>query len=229
MFAPHQVVPKISGNRFLSSASVGNSCVLPMHVPNPSPTLDKNLASMGPGILSSIGVGVWRKAPEAFPDSNTTLDTFQSLNIGKCFPADRFSRKRKRHININFRSDEGPVDPRTTGRLTGQKSLCVLLRTRRKKHFRLVNRLVVLGLATFQKSLCATSLCASFWPDSRGFPDLVVSNLVVCNFYAEALFFFGRRQRAPENATRLKTQVLDRSQNLRFRVCCVFGCVLAPS
>ena len=40
-------------------------------VPNPSPTLDKNLASMGPGILSSIGVGVWRKAPEAFPDSNT--------------------------------------------------------------------------------------------------------------------------------------------------------------
>ena len=33
---------------------------------------------MGPGILSSIGVGFWRKAPEAFPDSNTTLDTFQS-------------------------------------------------------------------------------------------------------------------------------------------------------
>ena len=51
---------------------------LPIRIPNPSPTLDKNLASMGPGILSSIGVGVWRKAPEAFPDSNTTLDTFQS-------------------------------------------------------------------------------------------------------------------------------------------------------
>ena len=33
------------------------------------------LAPLGPGILSSIGVGVWRKAPEAFPDSNTTLDT----------------------------------------------------------------------------------------------------------------------------------------------------------
>ena len=33
---------------------------------------------MGPGILSSIGVGVWRKAPEAYPDSNTTLDTFHS-------------------------------------------------------------------------------------------------------------------------------------------------------
>ena len=47
-------------------------------MPNPSPTLDKNLASMGPGISSSIGVGVWRKAPEACPGSNTTLDTFQS-------------------------------------------------------------------------------------------------------------------------------------------------------
>ena len=31
---------------------------------------------MGPGILSSIGVGVWRKAAEAFPDSNTALDEF---------------------------------------------------------------------------------------------------------------------------------------------------------
>ena len=51
--------------------------------PNPSPTLDKNLdlASMGPGMLSSIGVGIWRKAPQTFPDSNTTLDTFQSLSI----------------------------------------------------------------------------------------------------------------------------------------------------
>ena len=47
----------------------------------PSPTLDKDLASMGPGILSSIGVGVWRKAPEAFPDSNTTLDTCQSVKV----------------------------------------------------------------------------------------------------------------------------------------------------
>ena len=36
---------------------------------------------MGPGILSTIGVGVWRKAPEAFPDSNTTLDTCQSANM----------------------------------------------------------------------------------------------------------------------------------------------------
>ena len=53
-------------NRFLSSAGVGKSCVLPMHVPNPSPTLDKDLASMGPGILSSAGVGVWKKGPEAF-------------------------------------------------------------------------------------------------------------------------------------------------------------------
>ena len=51
---------------------------LPIRMPNPSPTLAKNLASMGPGILSTIGVGVWRKAPEAFSGSNTTLDTFQS-------------------------------------------------------------------------------------------------------------------------------------------------------
>ena len=74
---------------FLSSTGVGKSCVLPIQMPNPSPTLDKNLASMGPGILSSVGVGVWRKAPEAFPgvwrkapeafpDSNATMDTFQS-------------------------------------------------------------------------------------------------------------------------------------------------------
>ena len=61
----------------------GKSCVLPIRVPNLSPTLDKNLASMGPGILSSIGVGVWRKALEAYPDSNTTLDTFQSSSM--CF------------------------------------------------------------------------------------------------------------------------------------------------
>ena len=33
---------------------------------------------MGPGILSSIGVGVWRNAPMAFPDPNAALDTFQS-------------------------------------------------------------------------------------------------------------------------------------------------------
>ena len=65
------------GDRFLSSVGVGKSCVLPIRVPNPSPTLDKNLASLGPGIFSSIGVGVWRRAPEAFPGSNTTLDTFQ--------------------------------------------------------------------------------------------------------------------------------------------------------
>ena len=38
---------------------------------------------MGLGILYSIVVGVWRKAPEAFPDSNTTLDTFQSLIKGQ--------------------------------------------------------------------------------------------------------------------------------------------------
>ena len=49
-------------------------------IPNPSPTLDKYLASMGPGILSSIGVGVWMNSPDAFPDSNATLDTCQPAN-----------------------------------------------------------------------------------------------------------------------------------------------------
>ena len=49
-----------------------------MRVPNPSPTLNKMFASVGRGILSGIGVGVGRKAPEAFPDSYITLDTFQS-------------------------------------------------------------------------------------------------------------------------------------------------------
>ena len=52
-----------------------------MRVPSPSPTLDETLACMGTGILSSIEVGVYRKAPGAFPDSNTTLDTFQSLTF----------------------------------------------------------------------------------------------------------------------------------------------------
>ena len=61
---------------------LGRVVDLPIRVPNPSPTLHKNLASMGPGTLSSIGVGVWRKAPEAFPDSNTTLDTCQSAKEG---------------------------------------------------------------------------------------------------------------------------------------------------
>ena len=76
-FGPFQVSASLLainlGNRFLSSAGVGKSCVLPIRVPNPSPTLDKNLASMGPGTLSSIGVEAWRKAAETIPDSNTTL------------------------------------------------------------------------------------------------------------------------------------------------------------
>ena len=45
------------GNLLISSAGVGKSWVLPIWVPVPSPTLDKNLASMDPGMLSSIGVG----------------------------------------------------------------------------------------------------------------------------------------------------------------------------
>ena len=79
-FHPTDVCP--FGKRSLSSTGVGKSCALPIRMPNPSPTLDKNLASMGPGIFSSVGVGVWRKASEAFPDSNTTLDIpFETLGL----------------------------------------------------------------------------------------------------------------------------------------------------
>ena len=75
------------GNRFFYPVRVlGRVVDLPIRMPNPSPTPDKNLASMGPGILSSVGVGVWRKAPEAFPDSNTTLDTFQSAKSSSLRP-----------------------------------------------------------------------------------------------------------------------------------------------
>ena len=49
-----------------------------MRLPDPSPVLDKNRASMGPEILSSTGAGVWRKAPMAFPDSSSVLDKFLS-------------------------------------------------------------------------------------------------------------------------------------------------------
>ena len=41
--------------------------------------------------------------------------------------------------------------------------------------------------------------------------------------------FIRGRQKAPENATHPKTQKIDHSENLRFRVCCVFGCSLFPS
>ena len=68
------------GSRFLSSAGVGRSCALPTRVPSPSPTLDKTLAPMGPGVLSSIGTGVWRESSGAFPESNTVLDI-----CGQCF------------------------------------------------------------------------------------------------------------------------------------------------
>ena len=72
----------VMGDRFLSSAGAGKnlslSLSLSMRAPNPSPALDKNPASMGPGILSSTGAGVWRKAPKAFPDSSSALDKIQS-------------------------------------------------------------------------------------------------------------------------------------------------------
>ena len=51
----------------------GRSCARSMSVPNSSPVLDKNVALMGPGILSSTGVG-----SGALPDSNSVLDKFQS-------------------------------------------------------------------------------------------------------------------------------------------------------
>ena len=54
------------------------SC-LPYEVAEPQPsTGDKNRAPIGPEILSGTGAGVWRKAPIAFPDSNSVLDKFQS-------------------------------------------------------------------------------------------------------------------------------------------------------
>ena len=54
------------GSRFLSSAGVGKSCVLPMRVPNPSPTLDKILASMGPGFYPVLGLGSGGRALRHF-------------------------------------------------------------------------------------------------------------------------------------------------------------------
>ena len=66
------------GDRFSSSNGTGKNCALPMRLPNPSPLLDKNPGPIGPEILSSTGTGVWRKAPVAFPDSSSVLDTFQS-------------------------------------------------------------------------------------------------------------------------------------------------------
>ena len=53
-----------------------------MRLPNPSEVLDKNLAPMGPGILSSTAAGVWSEAPGAFPDSSSVLDKFQSAIVG---------------------------------------------------------------------------------------------------------------------------------------------------
>ena len=72
--------PVIMGNRSLSSVGVGKRCVLPIRVPNPSPTLEiRILHPWVQEFCPVIGVEVWRKAPEEFPDSNTTLDTYFSL------------------------------------------------------------------------------------------------------------------------------------------------------
>ena len=84
-----------------------------------------------------------------------------------CGSGDPSIRKRNRHIDINILL-WCPVDPGTTGQLTGQKCLCVLLRNQKNKRFLLVNRLVVPGLTAFSKSLCVKSLCAFFLPDPLG-------------------------------------------------------------
>ena len=56
------------------------SLSLTLRFPDPSQVVDKNLATMGPEILFSTGVGACRKAPKpkAFPDSSSALDKFQS-------------------------------------------------------------------------------------------------------------------------------------------------------
>ena len=55
--------------------------VLAMRVPNPSPVLDEHCAALGPGLLSSTVAEVWRKAPGAFPHSNSVLDAFHSETV----------------------------------------------------------------------------------------------------------------------------------------------------
>ena len=50
---------QFTGNSFLSSAGVGKSCVLPVWVPNPSPTLDKNLESIAHGSRNFIQYWGW--------------------------------------------------------------------------------------------------------------------------------------------------------------------------
>ena len=64
-------------------------------------------------------------------------------------------------MNIHFLLWSG-----TTGRLTGQKSLCVILRDQENKQFLLVNRLVVTGLTAFSRSLCVKRLCDFFLPEN---------------------------------------------------------------
>ena len=46
--------------------------------------MDQNLATMGPRILSSTGVGFWRRAPEPFPDFSSVQDKFQSAGKLPC-------------------------------------------------------------------------------------------------------------------------------------------------
>ena len=57
---------------------LGGIVLFLMRVLNCSPVLDKVVAPIGPGILSSTGAGVWRKASVAFPNSSSVLDKFLS-------------------------------------------------------------------------------------------------------------------------------------------------------
>ena len=73
-----------------------------MRLPDPSPVLGTNRAPMGPEILSNTGAGVWRKAPMAFSDSGSVLDTVCSLIhiIGKLIRNNKFMAHTSFHGQI---------------------------------------------------------------------------------------------------------------------------------
>ena len=47
----------MTGRPILSSAGAGRNCARPMRLPDPSPVLDKNRASMGPEFYPVLGLG----------------------------------------------------------------------------------------------------------------------------------------------------------------------------
>ena len=68
---------------------------------------------MGPKNVSSTGAGVWRKAPEALPDSSSVLDKFQSASSVSDFTLGGFSRNRAVPPIINARQGNPPKKPPT--------------------------------------------------------------------------------------------------------------------